>query len=226
MSFPRPDKMIEQLLADFLADQETRLSSNDYRQYARIIHLYKSYLKRCRPGRAREEYGTAVWPEAMYCGTLENKDLTDGFSEFLDDFLPHVVFADIETMSAAMVVITKLSAWLAAQGDVERHEDTRERTDGIVRTPLETQNLLGLFQDWLAGTSPADYLDDIEDHFLIHRIEPRQIWLESMMAGEVWGPIAVPVSIARACRVGWEISGVVVHSRTGWRLIKVWSVSP
>ena len=42
------------------------------------------------------------------------------------------------------------------------------------------------------------------------------------MAGEVWGPIDVPVSIARACRVGRDIGGVVVQTRKGWRLIKVW----
>jgi hypothetical protein len=60
---------------------------------------------------------------------------------------------------------------------------------------------------------------------LIDGIEPRQFWLESEMAGEVWGPIDVPVSIARACRVGWDIGGLVVHSTKGWRLLRVCSVS-
>jgi hypothetical protein len=190
------------------------------------IDHYESYLERSWPGRSREEYDATVWPEGTFCGTFGAEDLIGGFSGYLEDFLPHEIAADTETMRVAGMVLKRLGAWLAAKGYVGRNENTRERVCRAARDLLATQDLLGLFQEWLAEASPADYIDDIEDHFLIHRIEPRQIWLESMMAGEVWGPMDVPVSIARACRVGWDIGGVVVHTRKGWRLIKVWNVSP
>lgn len=35
----------------------------------------------------------------------------------------------------------------------------------------------------------------------------------------------MPMSIVRACRVGWDIGGLVVHSTKGWRLLRVYSVS-
>jgi hypothetical protein len=226
MNFPRPDQTIGQLLAEFLAGQETRLSPKGYRQCVGIIALCESYLECYWPGHSREEYDVTDRPDGTFCGTFGAEDLIGGISEFLSDFLPHEIGADTETMRAAGAVIEQLTAWLAAKGHVERREDAREQMHRAARELPATQNLLELLQDWLAGASPADYIDDVEDHFLIHRIEPRRIWLESMMAGEVWGPIAVPVSIARACRVGWDIGGVVVHTTKGWRLIKVWNVSP
>ena len=111
-------------------------------------------------------------------------------------------------------------------GGAVRDDSDRERPRRAARDLWAAQDLLGLFRAWIAEASPADDIDDVGDRFLIHRIEPRQIWLESTMAGEVWGPIDVPVSIARACRVGRDIGGVVVQTRKGWRLIKVWDVSP
>ena len=37
MNFPRPDEIIEQLTAEFLADQEARLGRETHRRYAHII---------------------------------------------------------------------------------------------------------------------------------------------------------------------------------------------
>ena len=226
MNSRRPDKTINHLFVEFLANQGEHLSPKSHRQYAMTIDLYESYLERYWPGRSREEYNATARTDGTFCSTFGAEDLIGGFSGFLDDFLPHEIDADAETMRVAGTVLKRLGSWLAAKGYVGCHETTRERVNGVTRDLLATQELLNLFQEWLAETGPADDFDDVEDHFLIHRIEPRQIWLESMMAGEVWGPIVVPVSIARACRVSWDIGGVIVHSRKGWRLIKVWNVSP
>lgn len=59
---------------------------------------------------------------------------------------------------------------------------------------------------------------------MIYRIEPRRLRVESEMTGEVRGPIDVPASIARACRVGWDIGGLVVRSTKGRRLPGIRSV--
>ena len=40
------------------------------------------------------------------------------------------------------------------------------------------------------------------------------------------GPIPVPVKVARACKVGWDVGGVVALSNQGWRLVEVWNISP
>lgn len=43
--------------------------------------------------------------------------------------------------------------------------------------------------------------------------------------GEI-GPIPVPEAITRACKVGWDIGGVVGKTARGWRLVEVWNISP
>jgi hypothetical protein len=213
MKSPRPDKTMDQIFTEFLADPETRA-------------LYQSYLKRNWPDHWRQEYGRTFPRDGAFGSPFRAEDLIGGSSGDPDDLLAREFAADPGTMKVAGAVLPGLGiAWPAAKGDMGCDDSTRERAYRAARDLLATQDLLGLLRAWLAESSSADDIDDIEDHFLIHRIEPRQIWLESMVAGEVWGPIDVPVSIARACRVGWEIGGVVVQNRKGWRLIKVGNVS-
>ena len=43
-----------------------------------------------------------------------------------------------------------------------------------------------------------------------------------MISGdEVIGPIPVPAKPARACKVGWDVGGVVTRTSEGWRLVEV-----
>jgi len=52
-------------------------------------------------------------------------------------------------------------------------------------------------------------------------------WLEPFASGDrEIGPVPVLGEVTRKCRVGWDISGVVVKRRKGWRLMEVWNVSP
>ena len=68
---------------------------------------------------------------------------------------------------------------------------------------------------------------ELEGHFLIQRTGPKQIWLESMSDGDKKiGPIPVPAQVARACKVGWDVGGVVARTGKGWRLVEVWNISP
>ena len=90
-----------------------------------------------------------------------------------------------------------------------------------------TQKLLDDLEDWLSETGPVNAGRKLEGHFLIQRTGPRQIWLESMIGGdEEIGPIPVPAEVARACKVGWDVGGVVALTNKGWRLVEVWSISP
>ncbi len=40
------------------------------------------------------------------------------------------------------------------------------------------------------------------------------------------GPIPVTVKVAGACKVGWDVVGVLTLSNNGWRLVEVWNISP
>ena len=62
---------------------------------------------------------------------------------------------------------------------------------------------------------------------MIDRIEPGRLWLDPILNSEhAIGPIPIPEQITRACKVGWDIGGVVGKTAHGWRLVEVWNISP
>jgi hypothetical protein len=228
MSTPRPDWTIDDLFAEFLVAQKTRLSPKTYARYETVIdNLYRGYLERYWPGHTGKDYDAVTRAGGTYCGTYGADDITSGFSEFLGYFMPHKVIASNETMKAAGTVVKKLARWLVAQGHAEDDEAVLGRVRETARDLPASQKLLDALNDWLDETAPVRSGKEIEGHFLIDRVEPKQIWLESMLSGDSGiGPIPVPAAIARACKVGWDIGGVVARTRAGWRLVEVWNISP
>ena len=74
---------------------------------------------------------------------------------------------------------------------------------------------------------PDDYRDELEDHFLVTKIEPGKLWLEPLTTGDkVIGPVPVPAEVTQICREAWDIAEVVVKTRRGWRFLEVWNVTP
>jgi len=228
MSTPTPDKTIDALFAEFLAAQRARLSPQSYSRYEAIVdNLYRGYLERYWPGHSGKDYDAVTRAGGTYCGTYGADDITGGFSEFLGYFMPHKVIASDATMKAAGTVINKLTRWLVERGYTEDDEAARGRVREAARDLPTSQKLLDALNDWLDQTAPVRSGKEIEDHFIIDRVEGNQIWLESLSSGDPGiGPIVVPAAIARACKVGWDIGGVVARTRTGWRLVEVWNVSP
>lgn len=226
MSTPRPEKTIDDLFAEFLAAQQARLSPKTYAKYEGIIDLYRSYLESYWPGHSGEDHNTVTRAGGAYCGAYGAEDVASGFSEFLGYFMPHKVIAGNETMKAAGTVVKKLARWLVDQGYTEDDEAMRERISEAARDLPASQKLLDELNDWLSEAGPVRSTRELEGHFVIQRVEPKQIWLESLLSDESEiGPIPVPAKAARACKVGWDIGGVVARTRTGWRLVEVWNIS-
>jgi hypothetical protein len=227
MKTPEPDKTIDQLFAEFLADQEARLSPKTYSKYEGIIDLYRSYLERYWPGHSGTDYDAVTGSKGTDCGTFGAEDITAGFSEFLGYFMPRKVIAGHETMKAAGTIIKKLARWLVEKGYTEDDESIRELVGEAARDLPASQKLLDDLYDWLSETGPVRSGKEIEGHFLIQRVGPRQIWLEPMIPGDPEiGPIPVPAQVARVCKVGWDVGGVVALTNKGWRLVEVWNISP
>jgi hypothetical protein len=227
MNTPRPDKTIDQLFEKFLADQEARLGRKAYDKYAGIIDLYRSYLESYWPDHSGKEADTITRAKGTYCGTFGAEDLTSGFCDFLDYFMPRKVIAGNETMKAAGTVIKKLARWLVERGYTEDDEGIREMVGETARDLPASQKLFYLLADWLAGNAPEKYRREVQGHFRIQRVEPRQLWLEPILSSERdIGPIALPGKVTRACKVGWDVGGVVGQTAKGWRLVEVWNISP
>jgi hypothetical protein len=227
MNTPKPDQTIDQLFEGFLADQEARLSPKTFDKYERIIHLYRSYLESYWPGHSGKDSEAITQAKGTYCGTFGADDITSGFSEFLGYFMPRKVIAGNETMKAAGTVVKKLARWLTEKGYTEDDESVRELVGTTARDLPASQKLLDDLYDWLSETGPIKAGKEIEGHFLIRRTGPGQIWLESMISGDAeMGPIPVPADVARSCKAGWDVGGVVGLTNQGWRLVEVWNISP
>src|SRR4051794_6355784 len=112
MSTPRPDRTIDELFAEFLADQEARLSPQSYTRYEDIIALYRGYLERYWPDHTGNDSDAISRAGGTYCGTYGADDITSGFWEFLGYYMPRKVIASNATMKAAGTVVKKLARWL------------------------------------------------------------------------------------------------------------------
>jgi len=227
MNTSKPDRTIDQLFEEFLADQEARLSPKTFDKYEGIIDLYRRYLESYWPDHSGKDYEAITKAKGTYCGTYGAEEITSGFSEFLGYFIPRKVIAGNETMKAAGTVVKKLAKWLVAKGYTEDDESVRELVGTTARDLPASQRLLDDLCDWLAETGPVGSGRRIEGHFLIQRTGPKQIWLESMTTSDrEIGPIPVPANVAKACKVGWDVGGVVALTNKGWRLVEVWNISP
>ena len=101
---------------------------------------------------------------------------------------------------------------------------------GITTEPLSfgpPSGGLSVEQQVSSPEEPTEDEDEIEDHFWIKKIEPGKLWLEPLTIHDgVIGPVPVPKKVTQICGEMWDISGVVVKTRRGWRLLEVWKVTP
>ncbi len=221
------DKTISQIFAEFLADQEARLSAKTFRKYESIIDLFRSYLESYWPGHDQDEYDKLTEKGQTYCDTFGSQDMLGGYSEFLGYFMPNKVMCGKETMQAAGTVTKKLAKWLADKGHVEDIAYAQERAKEASKDLPAAQDVLALLESFVDETSPDDFTEEIEDRFWIKKIEPGKLWLEPVtMDSKEIGPIPVSKEVTNLCQIMWDISGVVVKTKKGWRFLEVWKVTP
>jgi hypothetical protein len=220
-------KTISEVFQEFLDDQEARISPTTFSKYENIISLFESYLESYWPGHDQEEYGRITGQGGTFCGTFGPEEITGGYGEFLGYFMPHKVACGKDTMKAAGTVTKKLAKWLAEKGYVKDTEAAQERAKEAATDLPAAQDLLDLLEEWVAVNAPDEYGDEIEDHFWIKKMEPGKLWLEPLtMFDKVIGPVPVPTKVTQVCGEMWDIGGIVVKTRRGWRFLEVWNVTP
>ncbi len=144
--------------------------------------------------------------------------------------MPRKVMAGKDTMKAAGTVTKKLMKWLAEKGYVEDEETlerAEERAGEAARDLPAASDVADLLEAYVDEHIPARYSREIEDHFIVTRVEPGKLWLEPLTSGDRQiGPVPVPREVSRLCGKGWDISGTAVKTSKGWRLLEVWNVTP
>ena len=224
---PTTKKIISQVFEEFLSDQEARISPKTLSKYESIISLFESYLESYWPGHDQEEYNRITEQGGTFCGTFGPEEIPGGYGEFLGYFMPRKVMCRKDTMKAAGTVTKKLAKWLTEKGYVEDASDAEDRAKEAARDLPAAQDVLDLLERYVDEHPPHAYQDEIEDHFSIKKIEPGKLWLEPFtMFDKVIGPVPVPREVTQVCQEMWDISGVVVKTSRGWRLLEVWNVSP
>jgi len=226
MKTPLQTKTISQVFEEFLADQKTRISEKTFSKYRSIISLYTSYLESYWPGHD-DEYDKITKAGGKFCGTFGPEEITSGYGEFLDYFMPRKVMCGTATMQAAGTVTKKLAKWLSEKGYIEDTEDAQEQAGEAARNLPNAQKVLDLLNAYLDENGGDRNGTEIQDHFMIERIEPGKLWLNPLTAHPtVIGPVPVPKQVTELCEMGWDIGGVVVKVGKVWRWIEVWNVSP
>jgi len=220
------EKKIAQLLKDFLADQEARISRKTFLKYQTIIDLYMSYLESYWPGHDGEcDKITKVG--VTYCDTYGPEDATASYSEFLGYFMPRKVMCGKETMQAAGTVTKKLAKWLAEKGYLKDTEYEQAQAGAAAKDLPNATAVVELLDAFVDETALDTQGTLIEDHFWIERIEPGKLWLKPLIYSDtVIGPIPVPSRVTQLCKTMWDIGGVVAETSNGWRFVEVWNVSP
>ena len=102
-----------------------------------------------------------------------------------------------------------------------------EQAGDAARDLPAARELADFLAEYVDQHAPDHYSREIEDHITVTRTSPGKLWLEPFTSGDrEIGPVPVPHEVSRQCRVGWDIAGIVVKTRKGWRLLDVWNVSP
>lgn len=224
---PTTNKTISQVFDEFLADQKARLSSTTFAKYDTIIDFFRSYLESYWPGHDQDEYNRVTEDGGTFCGTFGPEEILGGYSEFLGYFMPHKVMCGKDTMQAAGTVTKKLAKWLDEKGYAKDTTDAQERASDAAKELPAAQDVLALLDEFVGMNAPDDYEDELEDHFWIKKIEPGKLWLEPLTTDDgVIGPVPVPKKVTQICGEMWDIGGVIVKTKRGWRFLEVWKVSP
>jgi len=95
-------KTIDEVLDEFLAEQEARWSPATYGKYETIIDLLKRYCEAYFPGHDGE-FEKVTEGGGTFCGTYGPEDVAGAFGMFLGYFMPHKVICGSGTEEARAI---------------------------------------------------------------------------------------------------------------------------
>lgn len=227
-------KTIEDVLDEFLKEQQKRLKPSTMRKYEDIIDLFQSCLDGYgHQGLNKKEaalfdrlYNAEGDEHREFCQVFGPEKIASSVDEFLNYFMIRKVMCGKELMQAAGTVIKKLGKWLKEKGYIQSESAAQIVNRGATATKElpATEELFWMLTDY-ANWASVDCNQVIEDYFAIEAVESGKLRLSALSEND---EIVVPVSqeISDACRVGWSISGAMGKRGKGWCIIEVWNVYP
>lgn len=227
-------RSIREILEEFLAEQQARLSSKTYSGYEEAIYYFEEYLNgwahkylnekdKIRLNEFYEEEGKqyceVFGPE--YIRALEIKD-------FLGHFMIRNVVVSKTFLETVGKVIHKLVKWMhektyMSYDDYEAMNLLVKRLKVDMPVAEEVSDLLCLY----ALSHPVkNYSETLDDFFIITGIKPGKLWFESYLDGRNIGPVPVSEKISSMCKVGWTICLLLAKTGNTWRILESGNMYP
>ena len=113
---------IDQVLLEFLDDQQRRLAPRTWRRYADVVELLRAclngygYQSLPETDRARWEAAFDTGDEEAFCRLFGPEQIVENYGEFLGYFMVRKVLAGQELLRAAGTVTRRLAQWLTERG--------------------------------------------------------------------------------------------------------------
>lgn len=224
---------INELLDEFLNDQNQRLKPPTYRQYRMVVGL----LRHCLDG-----YGPHFLTEPEYqlyekLYTIKGFEFSYIFGAekilttlpiFLGEFMIRKVAASESLLRWSGTVTKKLAKWLADCGYVGKaHARKAMRYAAEASKVLPAaERLARLMYEHSHLHAPRFWSMEIDDYFTIEEILPGKLILSSLSSEVETVELRLPEDILSHCHIGWHVNLLLGKTPRGWQIIETGDVYP
>ncbi|SFM46227.1 hypothetical protein [Thermodesulforhabdus norvegica] len=224
---------INELLDEFLQEQNRRLKPATFRQYRVVTEL----LRHCLDG-----YGPNFLTDAEYqlyerlytvknlefCSIFGADKILAGLPTFLGEFMIRKVAASESLLRWSGTVTKKLAKWLADYGYVGKaraRKAMRYAAEASKVLPA-AERLARLLYEHAHLHAPRFWTMEIDDYFTIEEILPGRLILSSLSSDIETVELRLPEEILTHCRVGWHVNLLLGKTPRGWQIIETGNVYP
>ncbi|ROQ93303.1 type III PLP-dependent enzyme domain-containing protein [Desulfosoma caldarium] len=235
ISFPSMAKPnIEDIFAEFLADQKRRLKPQTFRRYEEVISLFHTslnlygYQELPTAGENTLYRRLADYKDQTFCVIFGPEKIPSGVSTFLTFFMIRKVMASESLLRAAGTVTKALMKWLVSKGYAPKEEARKamELASEASRELPAAERLARLLYDFSQTHPPRTWHDELDDYFVVEEIRPGVLVLSGVTMETGPLEVKVPRIITDHCKVGWQINLLLGETRSGWRILESGNVYP
>lgn len=228
---PSPPTM-DEVLREYLAEEEKRLAPRTFGRYQEVVWLLRDCLNNYGPNslddheRKRWDAAYDADPEA-FVHLFGPEKIAENLGEFLGYFMIRKVMGGEELMRSAGTVTKKLSKWLGQRRylDVDAATVAVERGADAVRGLPKAERLSRLLYEGSARHSIDVHAlgdDDYEEDYLtIEKVEPGFLWFDRGI-----GPVKVLPEASEIAEKGWSVSLVLGRVDGVWHVLESGNVYP
>lgn len=195
---------LKKILADFLADQDQRLSKRTYSDYSDVISLFEDYLNSYAymylPEEEQDDFEEkAIYGEESYCEmySIDMLSIIE-IDNFMCDFMIRKVMAEKYLMKKTATVMRRFSKWLKNNEYIDDekleifYSTINEKKDDLPKAA----ELSDLIYDESIKNEFNKYNSYVEGNYVIIKIKPSKLWVRDYMeGGDEIGPVVVPKKI-------------------------------